>query len=72
MAISNLNTKGHQILKDELFPERFFRAVFACHAEKEPAETFCHLQKSSSMATVLWGITSSFNLFSLELAGKAN
>ena len=35
------------------FPECFFRAVFACHAEKEPAETFCHLQKSPSMATVL-------------------
>ena len=46
MAISSLNTDSHQILKDELFSERFFRAVFACHAEMELANKPFVISKS--------------------------
>ena len=42
-------------LKMNSFHERFFSAVFASHAGLGHAQTFCHLQKSSSMATLFLG-----------------
>ena len=51
-------------LDGNAFPERFFGAVFACHADEGFAQTFRHRRKSSSMATALFGDYKQFLAFS--------